>query len=353
MLNIHRKPFATYEELASITQIPKTSVFEIVQKLQPAFFVVAIPNLRNLGLTTYDVFSEVRNPSNLEYLEKIGLNHPYVYYCARIYGKITGIYLRFRIPIGLGVLLKHLFHELKFRNRIDDFSILHFSNPFNYTPFDLNRWNFENFSWNFNWNDWFKIPLADTHSEENESNQKFDVKSWIQRKDIALLNKLIVNARRPNTKIKQELNAKGWDFNDTLLSRRKKKLETEAILGYKVQIDPHLFDIVNTVLIWGYGPEQELKILSQKVKTSPAPFYSVFNSEKFTLYWYIHLPTHQLSDLLHILQDKLYELHFMYVDYPKAQVYSLDPDAFDEKTHDWIQSKDFVIDDVLSKVDKM
>ena len=228
---------------------------------------------------------------------------------------------------------------------------------FNITPFDLTKWNFENLSWNFDWKNWFEQPSGLENEIKNESKkeiqQDYDVKSWIKQKGIDCLELCFARWRRPNTKIKQELNAKGWDFNDSLLSRRRKKLENESITGYKVQINPHLFDIVNTVLIWGYGPEQELKLLNQKVKTSPAPFYSVFNSEKFTLYWYIHLPTHQLSDLLHILQDKLYELHFMYVDYPKAQVYSLDPDAFDETTHDWIQSKDFVVDDVLSKVDRM
>ncbi|WP_457556547.1 hypothetical protein [Candidatus Harpocratesius sp.] len=337
--------------MAGLTKIPKTTVYDIVQKLQPAFWVSAIPNLRNLGLTTYDIFSEVNSLSNLHFLEKMGRIHPYIYYFARIYGKITGIYFQFRSPIGSGDNLELLFRELKFQNKIENFSFLHFSKPFNITPFDLRYWSPENYSWNFEWKKWFQISISEDFSNPIK-NQKFRVKSWIQRRDIALLNKLVVNARRPNTKLKEELRKQNYDINDSTLSRRRKKLETEVISGYKVQIDPKLFDIVNTVLIWGYGPEEELKLIHHRTILHPIPFYSVFNYEKFTIYWYLHLPTHQLSDLLHILQEKLYELHFVYVDYPKAEVFSFDPDGFNEDLHEWNQSVDFIVHDVLKKINK-
>ncbi|MHA1887206.1 MAG: hypothetical protein ACTSX0_04215 [Promethearchaeota archaeon] len=355
LLTLHQHPFGTFEELAEITHIPKTTVYEIIQKIKPVFWVAAIPNLANLGLTTYDVFSEVNSLVNLTFLEKIGQKHPYIYYYARIYGKITGIYFQFRAPLELGKNLELLFRELKSQNKIKNFTMLHFPHQFLITPFNLTLWNPENFTWKFNWKNWFQI--AEFHKDPQKEYQKqpsfpaYDVKSWIQRRDIALLNKLITNARRPNTKLREELNNQGFQISDSIICRRRKKLELEAIYGYKVQIDPHLFDVVNTVLIWGYGPEKFLKSITIRLENHPIPFYSVFNIEKFTIYWYLHLPTHQLSDLLHILQENLYELHFMYVDYPKSNVFSLDPDAFDEKKHDWKKSSEFVIYDLLKKVE--
>lgn len=349
LLSLHQYPFATYDQLAELTNIPKTTVYEIVQKIQPAFSVAAVPNLRNLGLAYYEVFSEVNSLENLKFLENIGRDHPYIYYFARIFGKITGIYFQFRAPIESGSELELLFRELKKRSRIENFTLLHFPHQFLITPFNLAQWNPDNYTWNFNWKDWFALEITNFAKNDQKS---YDVKSWIQKKDIALLNKLIVNSRRPNTQLRQLLKNNGFEISDAALSRRRKKLEQEAIYGYKVQINPELFDIVNTVLIWGYGPEKFLQTIQNRLEMHPIPFYSVLNTEKLTIYWYLHLPTTHLSDLLHILQENLYEIHFMYVDYPKSEVFSLDPDALDEERHDWIKNADFIVYNLLEKMEE-
>ena len=292
-----------------------------------------------------------KSQRKIVYLEKFAQNHPYITYFARIFGEMTGMYFQFRIPYGTLDLIKNLFLTLKHKDHLDDFHFLQFDMISKITSFDLTKWNFENYTWNFDWNQWFQIEnIGD--SSQSPSNPSKESITWLQKKDIALLNKLIVNARRPNTQIKEELSKIKYTMSDSTLTRRKKRLEDECILGYHVQINPHIFDVANTVLIWGYGPVEEITKIYLRMNSHPIPFYSTLKCEKSTFLWYIHLPTQQLSDLLHILQKVLYEINLSFVDYPQSVVYSLDAEMFNEKIHEWDKNPDTLTDQVIENTDR-
>ncbi|MHA1672226.1 MAG: winged helix-turn-helix transcriptional regulator [Promethearchaeota archaeon] len=354
ILALQQNPFATYEELALATDIPKTTVYEITKKLESShsFTVVAHPNLPQLGLETIDVFLEADKVHKIQYLEKLALIHPYIAYYARIFGTYSGMYFQFKIPRGTVDLIQNLLQIMKNTDHIDRFTLLHYTTPPINTTFDFHAWNPVNLSWKFSWKQWFGIPASDTENSvaENGSGADSDVKSWLQKRDIAIINQLAYNARRPNTKIRDELSKSKWTINDSTLSRRLKLIKRECISSYRLQIDPRIFDLVNTVLIWGYGTADNIRQMAQRMQSHPIPFLSYLKAENYSFYWYIHLPTYHMSDLLYFLRPIMDEIHLFYVDYPRAINFTMDTDTYNETTKSWITDPHVLVDEVLSKL---
>ncbi len=355
-------PLGTFEELSEITKIPKSSLYDIARRLEKLVTVSAQLNLDRLGLEVIDVFLKANKAKKVSYLEKIGQTHPYVSYYARIYGTYSGIYMQFRIPLGTISLIKYFFQMLKNEDHIEEFTILHLGNEISYSTVNVKAWDIESLTWKFSWKDWFDIPVKNPSRKTLQIGSKEKIipssgiegknsLTWLQSKDIWTISLIFANARRKNIEIKEELLKKNWKVNDSTLSRRLKHIKKEYISGYRVQVDTHLFDVVNTVLIWGQGSEEELIKIRQRFETSKIPFISTLKISNYTLYWYIHLPTFHLSELLYQLRLILDEIYFFYVDYPRAQLYSLDSDAWDETTHAWKQSEDYFCNDVKRIVD--
>jgi len=364
ILAIQQHPLATYDALSEFTQIPKSTVFEIAKKLEKLIFVTAQIDLDSLGLELVDVFVKADKAGKVSYLEYIGQNHPFVSYYSRIYGTYSGIYLQFRIPKGTISLLSYFFQLLKNQDYVEDFTMLQLGNRINYTTVDVNAWDFKSLTWKFSWRDWFDIPTdQDEKNKNNNRNRNIQNKniqnkninnnhnklSWLQSRDIAILSTIFYNVRRSNISIKEELIRNEWEINDSTLSRRLKHIKEDYVSGYRVQINGRLFDLVNTILIWGHGSEEELRRIQRRIESHPIPFISTFKIENFTMYWYIHLPTYHLSELLYNLRIILDEIHFFYVDYPRAKSYSLDPKAWVESKHEWNTKKDYFCGKVIEK----
>ncbi len=360
LIALQEKPLATFDELASMTNLSKSVVFGIVKKLEgppnsiPYFSVKGYPHLYNLGLEFVDVIVKADSEKKLQMIKKVGDKHPYITYYSRTYGDVNGMFIQFQNPIGSINLIQILFQKMKNIDYIDDFSILQFSIPPIYSAIKIEAWDSEFLSWHFSWKDWFEKDVSSTDLTSNHSLKRLNVpgsvKSWIKQQDIAILGEIFWNARRKNSEMIAKLKTRGWEFSVPTFSRRLKMVKKECIDTQRVFINPKSFDILNTFLIWGYGDEKELQKIKTKMESFPIPFISTLKIESYKLYWYLHLPTTQMSDLLFYLRPILPELHLNFIDYPRTKIYLLDPDNWDDKKLNWRIDEDFCIDQVLNSL---
>ncbi|QEE17239.1 MarR family transcriptional regulator [Promethearchaeum syntrophicum] len=360
LIALEEKPLATYDELASMTDLSKSVVFGIVKKLEgppnsiPYFQVKSLPHLYNLGLQRVDVIVKADSEKKLQIIKKLGDEHPYIVFYNRTYGDVNGMLIQLTNPIGSDNLIRTLFQKMKNFGQIDDFKILQYSVPSVYSTIKIDAWDSEYLSWNFSWEDWFEKNNRTAPITSNHSIKQLEIpgsaKNWIKKQDIAIIGELSWNARRKNSDMIAKLKTRGWEISDPTFSRRLKLVKEECIETHRAIINPINFDILNTFLIWGYGEEKELQKIKTLMELNPIPFLSTLKIDGYKLYWYLHLPTSQMSDLLFYLRPKLQELHINYIDSPRTQTYLLNADAWDEKTQNWIIDEDFYINQVLGSL---
>jgi len=96
--------------------------------------------------------------------------------------------------------------------------------------------------------------------------------------------------------------------------------------------------------------EKELQNIKTRMELNPIPFQSTLRIENFKLFWYLHLPTTHMSDLLFYLRPKLVEFHLNYIDHPRTKTYLLNTEAWDEKKQTWKIDEDYCINQVLGSL---
>ena len=360
LIALQENPLATFDELHRETNISKSTVFTIVKKLEgrsntiPYFSVKDLPHLHNLGLEFVNVIVKADSEKKLQFIKKICSEHPYTTLFNRTFGDVNGMFVQLRNPIGSINLIQILFQKLKNFGYIDDFSILPFTSHPMYSKIKIDAWDSEYLSWHFSWKEWFEKNINSSPLTSNnpiiQSEKSGSAKSWLKRQDIAIIGELTWNARRKNSDMIDRLKKRGWEITGPTFSRRLKMVKDECIDSHRTYLHPKNFDILNTFLIWGYGDEEELQKIKTRMELDPIPFISTLRIENFKLFWYLHLPTTHMSDLLCYLRPKLQEIHLNYIDSPRTQTYLLNVNAWDEKKQNWITDEDFCINQVLNSL---
>ncbi|MHA1521051.1 MAG: winged helix-turn-helix transcriptional regulator [Promethearchaeota archaeon] len=358
LIGIQEKPLATYEELAEMTKISKSVVFRIVKKLEnpeikpPFLKVIAVPNLSNMGLELLDVLVEAETPKEIEMTIKLCKSHPYIWYYARCYGKINGFYIQFRAPHQSIEHIKELFTILKSKNYIKSSQLFQFGNNSILTHPKLKTWNFDSLSWNFKWKEWFQKDMSDESPPDRKENSFSSVKQWMKQRDITLLTELLANSRRKNSEMIESLKKIDVNLSPQTFSRDMKKIKENLILNHRTEIHPESFDLLNPVLIYGIGNQDELADLEKRVHHYPIPIQSTFKRTKHSMFWYLNISTFSLSDLLEKLRPMLQDLKFFFIDTPKSKTYFPEPSSFDEKIKAWNVSESYLISDVINEIEK-
>ncbi|NWF96177.1 MAG: winged helix-turn-helix transcriptional regulator [Candidatus Thorarchaeota archaeon] len=355
LVALQQCPLGTYEELSERVGLAKSVVHGYVQELacwpqtNVAYYsVVANPNLVNLGLELVDVLVEADSEAKLQGVEAVCQKHPYTVYRARCFGDINGVLVQFRAPMGTSIKISMLFERAAREGICNGHRVL----PFNkasvcYTTMNLDNWNHETGSWEFDWAEWFSAK--GTFRTEKEQPQPVAAdKEWLMRPDMLVIRELTRNARQKNKDIMDTLARAGFQTTSQAFSRRLERIKERCISGYRVQINPYAFDSYNPVLIWGEGEENEIRDLSHRVTQRPIPFTSTFKSFQDKVFWYVHLPATHLSDLLFYLRPILHDLRFHHIDYTRSRTYYLWPETFDDSAHEWKTDDSFMIDGVLS-----
>jgi DNA-binding Lrp family transcriptional regulator len=370
LMALEEKPLATYEELANKTGYAKSVVFNLIQPLadpkgeSPFFTVTALPNLEMLGLEIVDIILEVKTLENLELLKKLAWEHPYTSFLAFIYGHTNGMLIQFRIPKSTGVYIYELFQGLQTRGIVESFEYLNFPFPQIYTVTDVHAWNYQTYSWNFNWREWFskvfesiKPYSGQYNTGANEiapinPNIEIPVKNWFNRKDILILYELFENSRRRNVDIMEILKVKGFTMSPQTFSRRLKRIMDQCVEGNQVALDPKCTNVLSWLVLNGEGDPALIASLRAHIEQHPIPFTSTFKTKYNHFFWFIELPPNDIGMFLTIMRQILTKMSINYIDTSNVKSYHPYHLAYDEKARKWIQSKDFMVDSVLKFIDK-
>ena len=372
LIALQENPNATLEELAKATKFSISFVYKILKRLtetknyeKPAFSITAHPNQFALGLEVIDVIVNCKNISQIQIMQQLSFLHPYTIYWAKCFGEVNGIFFQFRIPIGSRGYINELFSELKKQNYVESYQILEFGvKNVIYTTVKLEFWNLEQLSWNFNWENWFHKQIEISQKEgmvqiksnintQDSARKAGYVKKWFRQRDAAILNELVVNAKRKNKKIMEALKTNcNINFSAQSFSRRFMKIKDDCVDLIRVFIDPNAFQLITPILILGKGDKTQIKELVMRLKLDPIPFNSVLKAKNSQFFWYLHLPSIFLTYLLDKLQGILTEFQFFYIDVGTVRSWGVWYETFDDETHNWIQTRKFMVDDVLNGISK-
>ncbi|WP_371805437.1 winged helix-turn-helix transcriptional regulator [Candidatus Lokiarchaeum ossiferum] len=356
LMEFQENPFITFEELAQKTKISKSVVFRTIKKfedpsLKPAYLtIVAIPNLRALNFENFEVFVEAEQTHQIKSIITLCEEHPYIWYYARCYGKINGFSIQYRTPKGTRHQIQELLDILKTKNLIQNYYVLNFEENVIYTHPQVKNWDMETLSWNFDWNEWFLKKIEKIPIQQQQKNREKRLLTNLKQIDLLILKELLRNSRRKNIEMIQCMKTNGWEISQQQFSKKANYLKEVFILDYRAEIHPETLDILTPVLLWGRGEQEEILKLAVKIKHFPIPFISTFKYNKTLVYWYLHLSTFQLAELLLNLRPILSEIHFFFIDFPHSEKFSLETSNFNENQHDWIQTDQFIIYDVLEKI---
>ncbi|MHA1775300.1 MAG: hypothetical protein DRO88_10490 [Promethearchaeia archaeon] len=364
LMALEQDPLGTYDELAQISGISKSVVFNILRKLErnenesESFFrVVAHPNLLNLGLEVVDVISTINNRNQLLNLIKLGISHPYTIFQAFVYGASNGMLNQFRIPIGSGDKIQSLFSILKKEKQIEDFTFHQFNPKVLYTTTKVSKWDPETNSWEFSWENWFEAEISQNPNTKINLSTVYPIntgksKKWIKQKDLAILSELTANTRRKNLDIMDSLKKKNkkYEFTPQTFGRHLKRVSDECISNHRVFFHELESDQTNGILIQGYVSPTKIKQLIRRIKNIEIPFTSTFKYNETEIHWFMKLPASKIHTLLPRLLYFVKDMRFYTVDTNSAYVYLLYPETFDEEKRNWRQSEQFMVKNILDEM---
>ncbi len=366
LIAIQENPLATLEWLAQRTRKSKPTIAKrlvILEGSRPQnvfmqdpeqgriYTVSPLLNYHNLGFEYFGAVVETESLKQTQKLEKLIVKHPYILHRSRCYGASNGILFQFRSPEGTRAKILEFLEQIVEKNIIVGYRSLasdHTLPVYTFLNAGKDYWNSSTMTWNFNWDQWFvkdgtEIPKRKPKGAPGKS------LLWLTKKDIYLINEVLTSARRKNKEILTLLGAQGVEFTPQTFSRRYAAIREECFTKYRTFIDPTIFDVHNTVVITGQASKNYLNKLSARLSTNPVPFESTMRTADKELFWYIRLPGSHLSKLITGMSSDLDNLSVYLLDYRESARYLLEPAAFDEEEHKWIQDEEFMVSDVLKK----
>ena len=351
LLAIRENPFGSVEELAKRTGTSRPTAAKRLDRLHKKriFTVKPLLNNFNLGLEQIDVILETEDLKGTYRLEEMARKHPYTSYNVRIFGRRNGVFFQFRTPMGTKPLIQELVNHLKDDGIVKSSEFLPSGEGLRiYTSMQLNGWDPETFTWDFDWNEWFKkdarlLPFTKIEGTPGKA------LPWLTYNDAHIISELMKGARRKNIEILNELKRKNVTITPQTYSRRYQMIREDCFSGFRVLFDPCVFDIHNSIIILGEGDQNYLQTLCSRLQVYPAPFASSMRVIENNLFWYISLQSSHLSKLLSNLYSKLKQMDLFVMDYGHSHLYYLWPETLDESTHQWRTDREFMIDDVLKE----
>jgi hypothetical protein len=362
LIAIQERPLATLDWLAKRTKTSKPTIAkrlgvlegtrpQVPSMLDPEkgriFTVSPILNYHNLGFEYFAVIVETKALKETIRLEKMITNHPYIRHRSRCYGATNGLFFQFRSPIGSRDNLLTFLDTLVENGLASSYHQLASSQtPAVYSALNAEDWDTSTLTWDFKWDEWFeskseKIPSTAPKGPSGK------VLTWLTRKDVYLMNEVIKSSRRKNKEILESLRKQGVEFTPQTFSRRYATIKEECFIKYRTFIDPTIFDVYNSVIISGEATKKYLKDLSDRLESNPVPFESSMRTDGKELFWYVRLQASHLSKLISRMSSDLNNLAVYLLDSSESYRYFLEPSAYDDQKHSWIQDERYMINDVL------
>ncbi|MFW9909621.1 MAG: hypothetical protein ACFFEF_13700 [Candidatus Thorarchaeota archaeon] len=362
---IQENPLGTLDELAKRAEMSRPTVAKRLEELQgyreigdakdkapmkKYFYVNPLLNLESLGLELVQAFVEVKSYKKLETMEVLTTNHPYTSYRGRCYGYFNGLLLQFRIPQGTLSHLKEFLDSVIRDGIASNYEMWRLNDGRStYTSMSVKGWKPEILTWDFDWKNWFEIKSQNLQ-QPSMATRKGESLDWLTRKDIHLMNEVMLDARRRNTEIISELEKQGYSITTPTFSRRYAQIRDQCFSGYRVSIDPAAFDIYTNLLITGRDNQEDIDTLHSRLQSHPIPFESILRTMKNELFWTLRIQANHLSALLSSLQTRWSEMKVSILDYSKTMRYGIWAEAFDENAHAWKEDREFMVNQVMDSI---
>lgn len=349
LIALHENPMIRFIDLAKILGItPKTAAnrYRYISE-NTVNRVIADLNVNKLELEIVDIIVEVNSEENSCKMEKFCDDHPYTLYRSRIFGKINGLFLQFRIPRGTKRILNDQMENLKKKQIVVNYEIIEHKFIQIKTSMKFNSWT-KSYHWIFNWDKWEQKFSEIFNSSENilsKFKTKFEdsILKNLDGLDLLILEELTKGcARRKNIEIIKDIeeqlpkNSHYLPISKQTFSRRLKFLKENAIQGYRLFFDWQTFDIHHSVSIICQTSSKIISSLYKILSSEPFPFESNFRAiSEETFIWYLRIPAEHLFNLYDFLWKRVKKLDFYTFHYKSSQHYGLWHKTFFENSHQW------------------
>ena len=302
--------------------------------------------VRRLGLEIDDFLIHPTSYDALVKIERFCDQHPYTLYRARVFGgDVQGLFIQFRQPDVARLHLESAFQVMMdqgIAKQIRELPTLRAEYGSAYTFPQLNAWNPEKLSWDFDWNAWWKrAPKGDFDlSVEPASDLKLELDSL----DVRLLAELTRDSRQKNIDIIANIGLNKDKMGvQQKISNRIKRLNQEAIESYRVFINWTHFDVYNSSLILAEAENEVSDRLIKHLRQEPFPFGSGIRKTPKGFAWSARMPSSHLSELISLVWRISEKFEVLSIDYRNSEFYGLWAETFNNKTQDWRTDRDFCL----------
>ncbi len=348
LLLLQNNPTITYAAIARKFNFTAPTAKRRVEKLQEAGIyrgnsVQYDPHA--IGLTRYVVLSYIPSPDSFPIIEEALRNHPYTYQRSRLYGTKLGIYAQFNYPSKDNYLLESFYSELKDKGIITTYFIYKSTSIRKTLSINLDDLSLSSFEWDFDWHN-FLESLKKAHDATVPSVRK-NVLAKMKPIDFKILHKLTTNADISQRQIAKEL-----ETDTTEIWRRIHFLKENVLTGYFANIDRRFFNITsNKILLLSFENTENLfkcyNVFVDPDKRPPFRFHiEIFIDQdgKKHILLFVSLPQYHEAQLIYSLNyvtEKLKVLNVDTIGYNSIR-YQFYPNNFDELSHSWKLTKDYV-----------
>ena len=182
-----------------------------------------------------------------------------------------------------------------------------------------------------------------------------------------MLSEIIIDARQKNTDIIKKLKLDSEPGIAQKISRKINFLKEYAVQGYRIFLNYEVFDLYQSIIIRGYcsktlarkfrnylllGSGHTKKVIdySPDTKLLSFPFQSVYYIADDGFLWFVKAPPSHLSELVDFVWSICPKHDIFWVSYRFSMIYNIWDQAFDSVNKEWIMNDDFMVNNLLAKI---
>lgn len=324
----------------------------------------------NMGICSYILIPNSKNGwnKNLMRLEKMCDLHPYTAFRNRIYGSSNGLFVQFRLPLGIEAKshLIELLEFLKGKEILDNYEFLDVGDPVSNFNVDLEYWIQNKQSWEADEKKSKKMDaiMLESHPFQGSSKRDPPILNLLSIADIVILTELGIDCSRSQQQIRETITKNlrnEIDYKDVLdnipqskqsFSRKINYLRDNNVIradGTRLSYNRKEFGILNYVLYIGEYTKEAMGNLYYAFKQNIIPFDATLTYSETQFMLRINLPSTELFHLSDLLNNYFQNVR-MYLFGAHSVGYPLYHGCFDEETHSWKIDRDSLIDSFKEKI---
>lgn len=346
LIALQEQPLGSYQELAEKVSVTRQTISKKLTQLKHnKVFTEVRANLalRPLGLTVVDIMAEVPL-KHVQLAETFLDQHPYALYRSRAFGRVSGLYIQFRIPHAALPHLRKSLESLKGLGILSSYELVDSWSLHTTTKPRLDYWNPETMSWDYNWGIFTQTPIPPQLEPVEPNGQE---EGWLLDQlddtDAFILYHLTRDARSKQKDVLEGIKQfNGKELSPQRISERWNFLQEKAVADYDVFLDWQATGLYNTVLFKVYCAKEvsEWFYANLHNPTITPPFSTRFRAVEDGFMFYTRCPPSHLSLVTDLLWDKSEKIEATLLDYKSSMAYYFDYGSLDSRG--WKTSEEHV-----------